>query len=365
MLARQVLQLTLQRFRPSRLSFVPIFIALLFVVRWSMGESPVPDRPFILVGGTIFFFSFYAFAPWAWQWTGDDRHRTGILRGWIQGLLWNAFWLGSLSLLHHFHRGPEPQHIARGMAFLAAEAKLPVELLRLIVLMPFAILVGWFIAEKEASDLDRIQAEEARRLLEEQNRESRIQALLAQLDPHVLYNALGALSELVREDPSKAEEALLDFSDLYRRLTRLREQDWISLGEERSLLEQYLAIERLRLGPRLSIVWDWPEALEELRIPPLLVLPLVENAVKHGIAPETGGGELRLSLRRAVSELVVGIANTGRAPGEPDSAGTGLRNLRARLQLLGRGASTIKLRREGQQTLAELRLEANLVRESP
>jgi signal transduction histidine kinase len=344
---------------------VPLFILLLFLVRWSMGESPIPQRPMLLVGGALYLSAFYALTPWAWQWTGDERHRTGLVRGWIQALVWNLAWLGLMALVHTFHRGPEPQHLAQGLAYIAKEAALPLPAVRLIVQMPFAILVGWFVAEKEASDLDLKDAEAARQRLEVQNRESRIQALLAQLDPHVLYNALGALSELVREDPRKAEEALLDFSDFYRRLTRLREVEWIRLEEERALLEQYLAMEGLRLGSRLEVVWEWPEALQELRIPPLLVLPLVENALKHGIAPCASGGRLGIRLQRLDEGLEVAVLNTGQPLGAPDPKGTGLRNLKARLELLGRGASTLALMTTSEGTCARLNLASDQVREAP
>ncbi|MBL0210816.1 MAG: histidine kinase [Holophagaceae bacterium] len=324
-----------------------------------MGESPIPERPTVFFGGVIYLSAFYAFSPWAWQWTGDARHRTGVVRGWIQALMWNLAWLGLLSLLYRLHGGPGLQHIARGMQVVAEQSKLPIELVRLIIQMPFAILVGWFVAGKEASDLDWADSEAARKILEAQERESRNQALLAQLDPHVLYNALGALSELVREDAGRAEEALLDVADFYRRLTRIRDKPFISLAEERSLLEQYLAIEQLRLGSRLSVDWDWPEEIEELRLPPLLVLPLVENAIKHGIAPVRKGGELHIEARRTTEgDLYIRVSNSGMPLSNPDPQGTGLRNLKARLALIAEGFSTLDLRSEGPLTVAELRLEA-------
>lgn len=365
MLASQVLQQTFHRFKPSRLGAIPLFLALLFFVRWTMGESPIPDRPIILIGGALYLAGFYAFSPWAWQWTGDERHRTGLIRGWIQALVWNLVWLSLLSLIHHFHRGPEPIHIARGMAFIAEQCKLPVEIVRLIVQMPFAILVGWFVAEKEASDLDSAESERARKLLEDQNREFRNQALLAELDPHVLYNAMGALSELVRENPAVAEEALLDLSDLYRELTRLREQAWIGLNQERDLIEKYLRIEVLRLESRLKIEWEWPADLQSVAIPPMLLLPLVENAVKHGIAPERSGGMIRIEgLRNGAGGIVLRVLNTGKLfNADTALGGTGLRNLRARLALLGKGTSSFSLRAEDGWTHAELSLNADAIRE--
>jgi LytS/YehU family sensor histidine kinase len=219
----------------------------------------------------------------------------------------------------------------------------------------------------EARGLERTALEASRKNLETQARDAEAQALRAQLDPHVLYNALGALSELARENPAATEEALLDFSDLYRRLTVLRERPFIHLEEERELLERYLAIEALRLGPRLQVEWAWPEALGTLDVPPLLILPLVENAIKHGLAPERTGGRLRLEAdRTAGGGLRVRVLNTGRAlNAEPDTPGTGLRNLRARLALLGSGRSSFDLRTEEGWTVAELGLAPDALKEVP
>ena len=217
----------------------------------------------------------------------------------------------------------------------------------------------------EARGLDSSVAVAARRELEIHAREAEAQALRAQLDPHVLYNALGALSELARENPAATEEALLDFSDLYRRLTLLRERPFITLSEERELLERYLAIEALRLGARLKVEWDWPDALDALSVPPLLVLPLVENAIKHGVAPVRAGGRLRLAVARLQNgSLRVLISNTGQ-PLNPDGAsqGTGLRNLRARLALLGSGTSRLDLGSEDAWTVAHLQLAPDALSE--
>lgn len=112
----------------------------------------------------------------------------------------------------------------------------------------------------------------------------------------------------------------------------------------------------MRLGSRLKVSWDWPSRLDELELPPLLVQPLVENAVKHGLAPRAAGGELRLEAGlEAGGILRILVANTGLPwnPSAPD--GTGLSNLKARLALLD-PAGSLTLRSEGPWTRAELRL---------
>jgi signal transduction histidine kinase len=361
------MRLSTQRFRPSSWGALPLFLALLLPIRWMLGGPVLPWHWFALLGAVTLLLGYYILTPLPWLWSGDDRPRIGLFRGTFQALLWNTLWLGSFALLHQLIGGPEPPRVADAMHGFALRASVPLPVFRVLVQLPFACLAGWFIAEMEARGLERTSLEAARRNLETQAREAEAQALRAQLDPHVLYNALGALSELARENPAATEEALLDFSDLYRRLTVLRERPFIRLEEERELLERYLAIEALRLGPRLQVEWAWPEALSTLGVPPLLVLPLVENALKHGLAPERSGGKLRLEAGRMPDRwLRVRILNTGRplsAGAEPP--GTGLRNLRARLALLGSGHSSIDLRSEGGWTVAELNLEDTALQELP
>jgi len=112
----------------------------------------------------------------------------------------------------------------------------------LVALLPVALGVGWVIAALEAAEGDRAEAEGARRTLETAARTAQEQALKAQLDPHVLYNALGGISELVREDPGRAEAAILSLAELYRKLTALGRRETVTLGEERALLEDYLSM---------------------------------------------------------------------------------------------------------------------------
>jgi len=361
-----LLRISAARFRPSNWGALPLFLGLLLLVRWVLGGPVLPRDGHFIVGAALHLMGFFTLTPAPWLWTGDDRHRPGMGRGTLQALVWNLAWLGLFSWFHATTGGPEPPRVSEILRRLATEAALPAPVLRVALQLPFACLAGWFLAEMDARGLDRAQAEQARRELERQARESQAQALRAQLDPHVLYNALGALSELVRENPSRAEEALLDFSDFYRRLTRMRDLPSISLADERSLLEQYLAMESLRLGPRLSLEWDWPEALGLLQIPPLLVLPLVENAIKHGLAPELKGGILRVEARQAADGLRIRVRNQGRPlESEADSSGTGLRNLRARLALLGKGHSQVALRSQDGWTVAELNLTPDVLGDAP
>ena len=300
--------------------------------------------PFVGVAAQV------ALAPLPWLWTGDDRPRTPPLRGLLQAFPWNLFWtgllVGALFLVNPHTCGSPPQvrlHLPGGSVFLRPQWGL------FMLNLPLALILGWFLAEKEC-------AETAERELRSLAGEARAQALQAQLNPHVLFNILGGLAELVHEDPDAAEQALVDLTGLYRHLTRHGAAMTASLRNERDLLERYLEIEEMRLGRRLEQAWEWPAWADDLELPPLLLQPLVENAIKHGIAPETEGGILRVAVTRGPACLVLSVANTGKPlePGHRD--GTGLGNLRQRLELLPQLRPGFELVQDGAWTVARLTL---------
>jgi sensor histidine kinase YesM len=219
--------------------------------------------------------------------------------------------------------------------------------------LPFAMILGWFLSGKEGAESTVEEAQEGA------NR-ARALALQAQLQPHTLYNTLGGLAELVREDPEAAEKGLLDLAEMLRVLTRQAVAWTIPLAQERALLRRYLAIEAIRLGDRLKVQWIWPEWADAIELPPLLLQPLVENAVKHGIAPCPEGGELVVEVRRIGSTLILRVTNTGQPLDPTRGEGTGLSNLRERLGLIPGLGGSLALRPEEGRTLAEVRLRAIL-----
>ena len=354
MRSAQVLHAAQERLRPTHWGALPLFLGLLLALRLSLGPPGMLLNPRLGFVMLPLLAGYYILAPMPWQWTGDGRPRPSLWMGAMQALVWNAGWLLLVAHLvalfvHREPHGPMPPpglqiHLHR----------LPPWAALMVLNLPVAFLAGWFIAEKEASDEARLAAERARMVSETAAREAQVRALQAQLDPHVLYNALGGLAELVRTQPAAAEEALLDLADLYRTLTALGQQRRIPLRAERELVERTLALEALRLGARLRVEWEWPTELDGLDVPPLCIQPLVENAVKHGIALCETGGTLRISASRDPDHLNVRIANTG-APYLEAGNGTGLSNLQARLDLL-EGPGQVHLRTLDGWTVAELRL---------
>ena len=117
--------------------------------------------------------------------------------------------------------------------------------------------------------------------------EARLQALQARIRPHFLFNSLNAVLALIRSDPRRAERSLEDLADLFRALMSDARQ-FVRLADEISLLERYAAIEQLRLGDRLRMTWDLDGAPADALLPPLVLQPLLENAVYHGVEPGTG-----------------------------------------------------------------------------
>jgi two-component system LytT family sensor kinase len=171
--------------------------------------------------------------------------------------------------------------------------------------------------------------------------EAELRALRAQIDPHFLFNALTTIRYLIRAAPSGAEATLLRLTSLLRAVLRRTRAEFTTLGEELELVESYLEIERARFEERLRVSIDVPAPLRALRIPSLLIQPLVENAVKHGVAPFAAGGAVHVSARRtdactgsqlaiAVHDSGVGTSSAAWASGR--EYGVGLANIEQRLR---------------------------------
>jgi two-component system, LytTR family, sensor histidine kinase AlgZ len=179
---------------------------------------------------------------------------------------------------------------------------------------------------------------------------ARLAELQSRIRPHFLFNALNTALALVRSDPPRAEAVLEDLAELFR--TALAEAGAsVSLAEEIELARRYLAIEEVRFGERLRVHWDLDPAGDAARVPPLVLQPLVENAVRHGVEPVPGGGELWVRSQRQRGQVVVTVSNTvGDEPGTPGQ-GMALRNVRERLRLLHDLAAECEVwRDEGQDS---------------
>ena len=211
----------------------------------------------------------------------------------------------------------------------------------LLDLPVYWILVG----ASEAARLARAARERERRalLLEARLADARLLALRAQLQPHFLFNTLNTVSVLMREDVEAADRVLVLLSGLLRRALEGHDAHEVPLREEIAFLETYLEIERTRFADRLSYRVGVDPAVLEARVPSLILQPLVENAIRHGVARRASPGRVEVSAERRDGELHVTVRDDG--PGlAPDATdGVGLANTRARLEQLYGAEHTFRL----------------------
>lgn len=298
-----------------------------------------------LTAGTLYLF---LVSPLAWQWTGDAKFLARPLRGFLQSLAMNGFYILVGLTLNQAEVHRRLQAVQPGVP---KSAVLPMMAVGMLAGLAFDTLVSFALAFWEAKTAEKEQALR-------QAEEARWHLLKAQMSPHVLLNSLNGLAELVREDTAAAVKGMRDLAEIYRQLLTVGEAPTVPLREERRLLERYLDVEKLRLGEALRVEWDWDPALDALPAMPLLLQPLVENAIKHGVAADPAGGLIHVAARREGRALLLSVSNTGQASNAAPRKGTGvgLRNLKSRLELAYGGRATFDLVREAPWTRAELRL---------
>jgi two-component system, LytTR family, sensor kinase len=164
--------------------------------------------------------------------------------------------------------------------------------------------------------------------------EARLALLQRQLHPHFLFNALQAISTLLYRDPATADGLLVRLSSLLRAMLEKASEPTLSLRMELELTRRYLDIEQVRFADRLSVEWDVDESLLDSQVPSLIVLPLVENSIRHGLSPKVGPGRLRISARSQGASLVLAVEDDGLGATLPLRAGVGIANTRERLDAM-------------------------------
>ena len=184
--------------------------------------------------------------------------------------------------------------------------------------------------------VDRAQAAEQART---ELARAELRALRAQIQPHFLFNTLNTIAALIAESPRAAEDTVTRLAEVFRYVLATSGQEQAPLGAELRFVRDVLAIERLRFGDRLAVVEEVEGGLDDLPVPSLLLQPIVENAVRHGVSARPAGGTVRLAARRAGPLLLLEVEDDG--PGldvaAPGATGTGfgLRSVRERLEALG------------------------------
>jgi two-component system, LytTR family, sensor histidine kinase AlgZ len=216
-----------------------------------------------------------------------------------------------------------------------------------------AVTIHYLVAEVEASR----EAEESALRFRVLAREAELKAFKAQVDPHFLFNSLNAVASLCGSRPAQAREMAQLMADFFRLTLRVGARDRIALAEEMDLVSRYLAIEQVRFGARLVTRVDVDEAAARCLVPPLLLQPLVENAVRHGIASMVDGGTISIAATVADGALRIVIEN----PADPDRSrqsgeGIGLQNARGRLAAISEGRASLRASEEGGRYRVDIEL---------
>ena len=205
--------------------------------------------------------------------------------------------------------------------------------------------IAYFLSER----IHILDAEVKQRRLNEVEREKReveahLRLLQAQIEPHFLFNTLANVSSLIEVDAVQARRLLERLNDWLRvALARTRSES-ATLGDELTLLENYLQILQMRFGTRLRWQIEAAEATRAIKFPPMLLQPLVENAIRHGIEPKLGGGQLKISATIELGVLRLRVDDDGAGFGDKTGgSGAGLENIRSRLMVLYGSAAKLEL----------------------
>ncbi len=220
------------------------------------------------------------------------------------------------------------------------------------------LLFGWLCLYYFYHLFDRLNRSEIERFrLMTSVKEAELRALKSQVNPHFIFNSLNSLRALIEEDPARARKAVTQLANLLRYSLQSGQLETVPFEDELGIVNDYLALEQVRHEERLRLRLDIaPEALQ-LRIPPMLLQTLVENAVKYGISPRTEGGEISIVARNWGGALRIQVSNPGQVAkdGRESSTGLGLRNAAERLRLIFGERATLRLRSDAEpaQVVAE------------
>ncbi|MCS6799875.1 MAG: histidine kinase [Myxococcota bacterium] len=307
------------------------------------------------LGGGLFFAS--RVEPDTAPWTLIASVSDGVLAGWVAER-WPRAFVGArafvaatlIQLVHLVLLGVGLLAVGSFARYLPAW---PAHLAKLLVNaagVTLFVAVARLVVAREESAVALVRAQAAADA-------ARLEALRRRMEPHFLFNALNALRATIRTDPARARELVADLADLYRYLLSHAEQ--ATVADEIAHARAYLAIERTRLGDeQLQVDTHVEPEVAQARVPSLLLQPLVENAVRHGVAA-CDGGAIRIAVRRDGENLLVEVIDRGRRPRAAladEGSGIALRTLRERLVRQYGAAASVSLEIDAQGAVARVRL---------
>lgn len=181
-------------------------------------------------------------------------------------------------------------------------------------------------------------------------------ALKAQINPHFLFNALNNIRALILEDHMKARDMVSHLSELLRYSIQFNSNEKVTVWEELDIVEKYLELETIHYENRLQFAIEADKKLTSYKIPPMIIQLMAENAVKHGISQEKGGGEINVAVSSRENELILEVSNTGKLKEKGSEGGIGLRNAMERIRILFEREPDLELFQDGNMVKSVLKL---------
>ena len=237
---------------------------------------------------------------------------------------------------------PGPDPFAR-----LAQSKFYNGMLSTVILYGLLVLVGHILASQRRFAMQQAQTAQ----LNEQLTKAQLNALRRQIEPHFLFNTLNSIAGLVREERNEAAVTMIArLSEFLRRVVNDSDRQQVPLAEELDFTEKYLDIQKARFGDRLAYTLDVPAGLRSAQVPSLILQPMVENAIKHGIGKRVQGGTIHIAAVRSSETLTIRVYNDGPslpAGWEQSTTAIGVRNVRTRLESLYGNSFELKLHNFG------------------
>lgn len=247
--------------------------------------------------------------------------------------------------------------------FSSVPGRVPMEMLIVASIIGFVISFGFILYEKYTSFKLAANEENLKRiLLEKEKLNADLKLLQAQVEPHFLFNTLSNILSLLEHDPETGKLMLENLTQYLRTSLIQSRKPANRLADEIGMIRTYLDIYKIRMGKRLSYELDIPEDALNLEIPPMILQPLVENAIKHGLEPKIEGGGIRISACRKEGMLTLEVSDTGMGITEKSEAGVGTGNIRKRLASLFGGRAGLNfedLAPSGLKAIVEIPCEAD------
>lgn len=227
----------------------------------------------------------------------------------------------------------------------------------LIIINSYFLITGWVLLYLSIKLLLKLNRDRLERLeLNASLKQAQLNTLKGQINPHFMFNSLNNIRGLMREDVERSREMLTKLSEMLRYSLTQNDTNAIALSDEIEMVEHYVDLSRIQLEDRLRFTREIDPRTLEVRIPPMVVQLLVENAVKHGISNRIGGGEIRLKTGLQNGELLIEVANTGTLRMGGDGTQVGLNNIRQRLRLLYGPVAFFRLYQNGAEVVAEIKI---------